>query len=75
MSNVARDDQTERLGVTLKDEALDNARHIAEVRQISLPESVRRSLAVLAFLTDQQAAGAVIKLQTPDGEIERLHLL
>lgn len=68
-------DEAERYGLTIKDEALGNARAIADARQISLAEAVRRSLAVLRAITEQETNGAVIKLHLPSGEVERLLLL
>lgn len=75
MSTESERTESERYGLTIKDEALDHARAIADARHISLAEAVRRSLSVLRAITDQEANGAVVKFHLPSGEVERLLLL
>lgn len=66
---------TARYQVTLSGEALSNAQAIAEAHGITVGEACRRSLAVLKFLSDEDAKGGAFKLEGRNGVTERIRIV
>lgn len=65
----------QRASITLTGEALEAAQKLAEAHKTNPGAVVRRAIAVMMFLQEQQEKGAVLRIQSPNGESERLHIL
>jgi hypothetical protein len=61
--------------VRLKKAPLEQAQRIARRGHVTEGDAVRRALAVLDFLEDEIEKGAILRIQRPDGEIERLQII
>jgi hypothetical protein len=67
--------QPERASITLTGEAFATALALAEQHHISPGEVARRGIAVLKFLTDEEKKGSVLRIQSPDGETDRIRIV
>lgn len=64
-----------RVSISLTGEALAAVEAMATKHGISEGETVRRAIKVLKFLDDEMARGTIFRMQTPDGESERIRLV
>ncbi|MER7007162.1 hypothetical protein ABT297_29555 [Dactylosporangium sp. NPDC000555] len=64
-----------KISISLTGEAAMAAEAIAREHSITEGEAVRRAIAVLKFMTEEMARGTVFRMQTPDGESERLKIV
>lgn len=60
-----------RLNVNLNRETADALKAIADKEKISLTEAVRRAIAVLKFVEEEQARGRRIQTMEQDGKDKR----
>ena len=60
-----------RLNVNLNRETADALKEIADKEKISLTEAVRRAIAVLKFVEEEQARGRRIQTMEKDGKDKR----
>jgi hypothetical protein len=67
--------QQQRVSITLTNEALNAAQELAEYHKITPGEVVRRAIALMKFLDGAQESGSVLRIETPDGKSERLHVI
>jgi hypothetical protein len=65
----------QRASITLTGESLEAALEIAEQHHINPGDVARRAIAVLKFLNDEQEKGSILRIQSPNGESERLRVL
>ena len=64
-----------KLSVTLTGESLAAAQAIAQQHGISEGQAVRRAISVLKFLSDEAAAGSVLRIQSKNGQPEILRII
>ena len=64
-----------RVGITLTGEVLAHTEALAELQHITPGEVVRRGIAVLKFLTEEEEKGSVLRIQSPTGETDRIRLI
>ncbi len=70
-TKIAPDTSLVRLNVNLNKETAAALKELADKQGISLTEAVRRSIALLKFIEDEQADGRKIQTMDSDGKNKR----
>lgn len=70
-TKIAPDTALVRLNVNLNKETAAALKELAEKQGISLTEAVRRAIALLKFIDDEQAEGRKIQTMDSDGKNKR----
>lgn len=71
MSAKISSDALVRLNVNLNKETAAALKELAEKQNISLTEAVRRAIALLKFVDEEQASGRKIQTMDPEGKNKR----
>ncbi|MFY1688548.1 hypothetical protein [Plantactinospora sp. WMMB782] len=64
-----------KISISLTGSAAASVEEMADQHRVSDGEVVRRAVAVFKFLNDEISRGAVLKIQTPDGQSDRIQIL
>jgi hypothetical protein len=70
-TKISPDTSLVRLNVNLNKETAAALKELADKQGISLTEAVRRSIALLKFIEDEQAEGRKIQTMDSDGKNKR----
>ncbi|MEV3858230.1 hypothetical protein AB0J38_28405 [Streptomyces sp. NPDC050095] len=66
---------SERMSVTLVPPAVVAVNELAETGRVSKADVINRAVLLLGFVERERAKGHELMIRTPDGELERIHIL
>ncbi|MFD8572020.1 hypothetical protein [Streptomyces sp. NPDC057694] len=66
---------SERLSVTLAPPAVVAVNELAETGRVSKADVINRAVLLLGFVERERAKGHELMIRTPEGELERIHIL
>lgn len=66
---------TQKVSISLTNEAAETVRAAAESAGVSTSEVIRRALAIQRFVNREIAAGSTILVRKPNGDLERVEMV